>query len=231
MKLIVRFSPVVAALALAMACGDDDDASSTMEKCKSPYPERTAAQLKMETTATGKCADDTAAVCATDVISETSDCAQTCFAMYPEDSAMAGACTLSCLKEGVSPTPSDGCLSCYVASVGCTAQYCLAECLSGGAADLACTACRKDNGCTAAFYACSGLPLPVASGTGGTGSGGKTSSGGAVSTGGVGGMGDAGMTSGGVGATSGGGGAPGEGGGGGTGPVGGGAPGNAGAGG
>jgi len=226
MKLIVRFSPVIAALALAMACGDDDDAPSAPVNCKSPYADRTAAELKVETTATGKCAADTAAVCASDVITETSNCAQTCFAMHPTDAAMQGSCTLTCLKEGLSPTPSDGCLGCYVTSVGCTATYCLMECLGAGAADLACTACRKDNGCTAAFYACSGLPLPLGAATGGNGGGGEpSSSGGAVSTGGTGGLGEAGMTTAG--------GAPGEGSGGagGTGPASGGAPANAGAGG
>jgi hypothetical protein len=237
MRLIVRFSPVIAALVLAMACGDDDDAPAAPVQCKSPYPDRTATELKLGATSTGKCAADTAAVCANDVISETSTCAQGCFAMYPSDAAMQGTCTLSCLKDGrLSPAPSDGCLSCYVASVGCTAKYCLMECLAGGAADLACTNCRVDAGCTADFYACSGLPLPLGTtpGTGGNGNGtgGDIGSGGAVSMGGAGGQGEAGMSTAGVGATSGGGGVPGESGGaGGAGPAGGGGASNAGAGG
>lgn len=216
MKLIVRLSPVLLAMAFAMACGDDDDAPPAPTQCKSPYSDRTAEDLEERTSPTGACADDTDAVCKSDVITETSTCATGCFPMYPDDAQKAAACTLDCLHENLAPAPSDKCLNCYLVSVNCTATNCFSECITGGAAAPACIHCRAESGCTAAFYACSGLPLPTGTtptpngGAGGAGeTGGAPGTGGGNNLGGT--SGEAGMTSvAGSGAASGAGGAPGS---------------------
>ena len=182
--------------------------------------DRTEAKLKEQTTATGACADDSAAVCGNDVITQTSMCGQSCFTMYPDNATQRASCTSDCLKGVLTPVPSDACLACYLGSVDCTARFCLAECLSAGASGPQCISCRLDNNCTATFYACSGLPIPPTSsgGTGGTSSGGTSSGGAAGKTGGTvsmggdagaGGMGEAGMSS--AGMSAGGGGAGGMG--------------------
>lgn len=66
-------------------------------------------------------------------------------------------CATFCVKDGTDL--SSGCSSCYAATVACAINNCLAQCAADpGSAD--CQTCRDDNGCTAAFYACSGLPEP-----------------------------------------------------------------------
>jgi len=66
-------------------------------------------------------------------------------------------CATFCVKSGTEL--SSGCSSCYAATVACAINNCLAQCAADpGSAD--CGTCRDENGCTAAFYACSGLPDP-----------------------------------------------------------------------
>lgn len=66
-------------------------------------------------------------------------------------------CATFCVKSGTEL--SSGCSSCYAATVACAINNCLAQCAADpGSAD--CEVCRDENGCTAAFYACSGLAAP-----------------------------------------------------------------------
>jgi hypothetical protein len=66
-------------------------------------------------------------------------------------------CATFCVQSGTEL--SAGCSSCYAATVACAINNCLAQCAADpGSAD--CQTCRDANGCTAAFYACSGLPDP-----------------------------------------------------------------------
>jgi hypothetical protein len=164
MKGLSKLSYVCFALFLAAACGDDDDSTQTEPKCQVPYSNHTAATLKAATT-TGACVSDTATVCNNNMVMIASECGVSCNAKGG-DIATIGACTQECIQTNATPKPSDGCTSCYVQDVGCSIQKCLNECISG--ANAACNACRAEQGCTAAFYACSGLPAPT-TGNGGSG--------------------------------------------------------------
>lgn len=80
-------------------------------------------------------------------------------------------CGISCLgdddQDGCAQTCviddtelNSACAACYVATVACTRDHCLAPCLSD-ADSRACYDCQVANDCRSAFEACSGLP-PVA---------------------------------------------------------------------
>lgn len=67
-------------------------------------------------------------------------------------------CATFCVQDGTEL--SSGCSSCYAATVACAITNCLAQCAADpGSED--CNTCRDENGCTSAFYACSGLPEPT----------------------------------------------------------------------
>ncbi|MGC4086336.1 MAG: hypothetical protein QM756_00285 [Polyangiaceae bacterium] len=180
-------SSVAFALVLAAACGDDDDSTKTEAKCKTPYPDYTATTLKAATKTAGKCAADTATVCANDMFATVSGCGVDCYSMNMADPTKVPACTATCIQKAAAPTPSTDCTNCYVADVVCALTNCLATCAAGKSA--ACDTCRADAGCTEAFYSCSGLPEPTGSGAGGaggaTGTGGTTGKGGTTSKGGT----------------------------------------------
>jgi hypothetical protein len=110
------------------------------------------------------------------MVKTSADCGTSCLSQST-DPATLPTCVTECLKKNTTPSLSDGCTGCYVADVGCSVANCLATCAAGSTPD--CAACRVEKGCAAAFYTCSGLPLPTASG----GSGGASSTGGASSGG------------------------------------------------
>lgn len=181
MKGLSTLSSVLFALFLAAACADDDDPSggntgggsgfgggANTQACQFPYAEETAATLRAATTS-GACATDTDAVCGTNMVQVAGMCGVACNAQSTDLDTVA-ACTKECIQNEVSPKPSDGCTGCYVASVGCSIINCATECAAGPTSP--CNDCRLAKGCTAAFYNCSGLPIPSA-GTGGNGSGGS----------------------------------------------------------
>ncbi|MFZ5890398.1 MAG: hypothetical protein ACOY0T_04950 [Myxococcota bacterium] len=174
MKGFSTLSSVLFALFLAAACGDDDDSTPNTVTCKFPYTDRTDVTLKAATSTTGKCYADVATVCGNDMIQVASNCGVSCNAAGG-DTATQLACTQKCIQDNATPKPSDDCTGCYVANVACSIQFCLAQCVGG--ATPACNACRIDSGCTAAFYTCSGLPVPASIGAGGDGGAGNTSGG------------------------------------------------------
>jgi hypothetical protein len=70
----------------------------------------------------------------------------------------ARACALHCVEQGTELSLE--CSSCYAATVACAIINCVGQCAADpGSAE--CQACRDDSGCTAEFYACSGLPEPT----------------------------------------------------------------------
>jgi hypothetical protein len=163
------------ALALAIACGDDDGDDATdsgddgstggtgggeqSPTCKGIYFQWNASQLEAAAT-TGACQEDTAEVCGRDLNTEAGKAGQACFADFPNDQQGLAGCVLDALKASEDPSPSDACLGCYIASIACVQERCLAECL-GDPNDMKCVQCRFDKECTQEFFACSGLPSPV----------------------------------------------------------------------
>lgn len=70
----------------------------------------------------------------------------------------ARACALHCVAQGTELSLE--CSSCYAATVACAIINCVGQCAADpGSAE--CQTCRDENGCTAEFYACSGLPEPT----------------------------------------------------------------------
>ncbi len=190
MKGMSTLSSVVFALFLAAACADDDEpvngnmggkggvggvgGGSNDPACKYPYTDLTKSKIKAKTTS-GACVDDTDAICGANMVAVTGQCGVACNSQSTDPLTVA-ACTKDCIQEAVTPKPSDECTNCYVADVGCSIQNCLTDCAAGPTD--ACNACRLEKGCTAAFYGCSGLPVP-GSGSGGSGNGGSPGHGGA----------------------------------------------------
>lgn len=155
---------------LASACGDDNDenedgnaggsgggAGASNTQCVGVYADRTAAELAEQTTE-GACVDDTQAVCASDIHTRAGTCGVGCASQGGGEAEQAS-CTLACLRNSPNPDPSDACYVCYIESVGCAYTNCFDQCVESPTAP-ACIACRADEGCTAGFYTCSGLPVP-----------------------------------------------------------------------
>jgi len=178
MNWILKLTPVVAALVLTMACGDDDDdggdgtaGTSGMNgggdagdpgtggdvECTGTYTGMTADELAAETP-DGACAGDTLAVCTNDISSIAGECGTDCF-LAVEDPNEQLACTLECIEGDADPDPSQGCLGCYIAAVACARANCTDVCV-GAAGSAECIDCRNENGCTTDFFVCSGLPVP-----------------------------------------------------------------------
>lgn len=197
MKGMSTLSSVVFALFLAAACADDDEpvggnmgggagvggvgGGSSDPACKYPYTDLTKSKLKAKTTS-GACEADTDALCGANMVAVTGQCGVGCNAQST-DAATVAKCTKDCIQadEGVKPTLSDDCTNCYVADVGCSIQNCLTDCAAAPTGP-ACNACRLEKGCAAAFYECSGLPIP-GSGSGGIGNGGGPGMGGSAGSG------------------------------------------------
>ncbi len=89
------------------------------------------------------------------------DCLIQCFvdpmACYLADRCERGLRLNECVTGNV-PGLSFGCGSCFVRSLVCAADFCIAEC-AGGATSRSCIRCRCENGCVDEFTECSGLAL------------------------------------------------------------------------
>jgi hypothetical protein len=67
--------------------------------------------------------------------------------------------TRACIEANPTLQPfSTGCVDCFLDAVDCARTHCLTECLAGD--NPGCDQCQEEQGCTAAFFACSGLPNP-----------------------------------------------------------------------
>jgi hypothetical protein len=74
-----------------------------------------------------------------------------------DDDPRAG--TRSCIRSNEALSPfSSACVDCFLDAVDCARANCLSECLAGDSP--VCDKCQEDQGCTSAFFACSGLPNP-----------------------------------------------------------------------
>jgi hypothetical protein len=145
------------------ACGDDDGGEGPF-MCTGSYVSMTNEQFAASAAASGMCVNDSdlTVACAVDLSSIVGVCGASCYQANPGGGAAAlAACTGTCVKDNPATVtdPSDPCLNCYLASVGCTLQFCAAEC-AGGASAPGCVSCRATNNCTSSFFTCSGLPVP-----------------------------------------------------------------------
>jgi hypothetical protein len=127
--------------------------------CKGIYYAWNASQLEAAAMP-GACREDTAEVCGRDLNTEAGKAGQGCFADFSNDPQGLAGCVLEALKSSEDPSPSDACLGCYIASVACVQERCLADCLEDPNS-MKCIQCRFDEGCTPEFFACTGLPSPV----------------------------------------------------------------------
>lgn len=162
-RLLIAFT----ASLFLVACGDDGDDGGTdaggTYMCVAPYASLNNEQFAAAA-GTGMCANasDLELACSVDMPTIVGVCGVSCYQANPSSTEeQLAACTGQCVLENPATVtdPSQGCLGCYLQSVGCTLQNCLNEC-AGGSTTPGCVSCRADNGCTSAFYTCSGLPTP-----------------------------------------------------------------------
>lgn len=153
---------------LVAACGGDDDGGGDAggpEMCVGSY-----ASYNTETFAdaagTGACVNesDLLLTCVVDMSSLVGTqgflCYQQNTSATPQELA---ACTRQRVLDASQTVtdPTDNCLNCYLASVGCTLTNCQTQCAQG-ASHPDCVSCRATNNCTSNFFTCSGLPTPPA---------------------------------------------------------------------
>lgn len=147
-----------------VACDDGGGNSvsgSTM--CVGTFSVATRAQLGSAVSATGACtsSSDLDAVCTEDLRTISGTCALTdCISLLSNPTELQG-CMQTCVDAATAIDPSPACTDCYTATVLCTAQNCLTDC-TADSNSVACQTCQYTKGCTSAFFACSGLPLPTA---------------------------------------------------------------------
>jgi hypothetical protein len=185
--LITLLSAVAAATILVVGCSSSSDSGpastggsgggSSDAQCVGDYADLKQSAFNAQVMSAGKCASssDETAVCVNDVTSIAETCGDGCFMTVSDKSAAPqDACTSTCLGSMVTPALSSDCQSCYVADVACARANCLIFCGTdpGGSG---CMTCRQMNGCIAAFYACSGLPIPAGTSLGAGGAGGEPS--------------------------------------------------------
>jgi hypothetical protein len=188
MRFFTLLGAVATATLLVVACSSSSDTGGTSTggsssggsggassgaQCVGSYADLRQSALSAGVTAAGKCAgpSDVGTICANDVTKAAEGCGSSCYMATPTDKAAQDTCTTACLNTMVTPALGTDCLGCYVADVDCARDHCLIQC---GAAPTSqgCATCRATNGCVAAFYTCSGLPMPSTAGGGSGGTGG-----------------------------------------------------------
>jgi hypothetical protein len=145
--------------------------------CTETYSSLDRATLATLTTSgVGACSNDADldAACAGDLETAAGTCGTSCYLGHPGDEPGFLSCTTSCLQEMAKVRPSDACTSCFVQSVACVAQHCLADCIAGPTAP-ACLVCQAMSGCRTSFFDCSGLPSDLSAIDGGVADGGSDS--------------------------------------------------------
>ena len=169
-------SATMAALSL-LGCSSDEDSSgsnggsggSAPSHCVGNNAEFTSAEFLAQTVPDKACSStsDVSTVCANNMPVIVGTCGASCLQMSDE-----AACVAGCVQDGLSPKSeplSEECLACYGADIQCAKSHCLGSCGPAPTSE-DCAKCRRDSGCAAAFYDCSGLPEP---GDGGGGEGGS----------------------------------------------------------
>jgi hypothetical protein len=172
-----RFMTLLVAVAAASlsvgGCSSDSDnsggsAGSSNGQCLGDYAAVTQSELGAKVASKAGCAADVAAICGNDVTTTTEECGADCYMNMAADDATQDKCVSSCVLGSIAL--SDSCLACYVADVGCARDNCKVIC-GIAPTSASCLSCRVSNGCTAAFFSCSGLPDEVTD-TGAAGAGG-----------------------------------------------------------
>lgn len=163
MNLFFKLTPVLTVLAMTVACGDDEEGDggdgTGDAECVGTYDGMTQAELEAEISSDGACADDAEAVCTNDVSGITGRFGASCFMTNSDDPEAWLDCTMDGVLGDVDPDPSDACMECYTDAVDCARVNCATIC-AGAPTSTECQDCRNDAGCTSAFFACSGLPVP-----------------------------------------------------------------------
>jgi hypothetical protein len=146
----------------AGAAGSDSAGApgSDSVQCQGDYAALTQAELEAKISSAGKCAGDGVAVCSNDVTVTAEQCGSDCFKNADPDGATQDKCVSTCISGLLNPSLSAGCLSCYIADVGCARDHCLLDCGIHPTSS-ECLGCRVAHGCAPTFFSCSGLPDQV----------------------------------------------------------------------
>lgn len=150
--------------------GDDSGSDSggaagdgSTSQCVANNAEFTLSEFLAQTQADKACSSesDATSVCQNDMPVIGGTCGKGCLGMG--DDAEQAECVAGCIQDALAKSQSEAlsedCLACYTADVECARKNCLTTC-GLAPTSAACATCRVDNGCVAAFYACSGLPEP-----------------------------------------------------------------------
>jgi hypothetical protein len=135
---------------LACACGGDDDDDGN-GGTSGTSGGGTSGNVMCDPEDDGVCENDTDCpmVESGDARSSAQSCGQGC--LQDDDPE---ACSVACIVDkGV----TEGCATCYAATVNCSIENCFAEC-AANPASAGCSTCQVESGCRAAFDSCSGLP-------------------------------------------------------------------------
>jgi len=149
--------------------------SAAVTQCVGNNAEFTSSTFAAQTTAGKACANasDNATVCANDLPTLGATCGKGCLGMGMGNDALEAECVAGCINDGLSGSTdiATDCMACYTTDVECARKNCLVTC-GLNPTGAGCAACRVEKGCVAAFYECSGLPVPGGStenaGAGGT---------------------------------------------------------------
>lgn len=139
------------------AANCDATKKSSGELCASLYCGVSKTDILAELASGAKCSSDkeVSLACEATTSAAVGKCARdSAFSLDPVSA------TRDCARKNTQLTGvSDACLECYVVSAKCGKDNCTSQCLSGDSPS--CDKCRIANGCTTAFYTCSGLPSPL----------------------------------------------------------------------
>lgn len=175
--LVVSAATAACSLLALVGCDSDSDggganggsAGSSTSQCVANNAEFTPTEFLAQTEEGKACSDasDASSVCAHDMPLIGGNCGKGCLGMGTD--AEQADCVAACIQDELkADSLSDACLACYTADIECARKKCLVPCGLHPTGD-DCAACRTENGCADAFYACSGLPEPSAPAGGGSG--------------------------------------------------------------
>lgn len=181
MRRFFMFAVAATCAALSsMGCDSDDDSGShnnggsggaPLAHCVGINAEFTPSEFEMKSQDDKACYGDVSTICANDLPKIGASCGAGCLGMG--DDAQQAACIATCVNSALTDAKakplSEDCMGCYINDIACARDKCLMPCaLNPGGEE--CALCRIEKGCVAAFYECSGLPVPsLPSGAGGEG--------------------------------------------------------------
>lgn len=149
--------------------GDGGDGGGAVA-CTGTFAGLNRTQLQGITNSAGNCAkaSDLDLICTGDISEKVRAFGMGCLTAGNTSEAALSTCISNAVNAQYNFTA--GCLNCYIASVGCSFQKCMAPCTTN-AAGAECRSCQQAMGCLTAFFTCAGITPPGTGTDGGTDAG------------------------------------------------------------